>query len=515
MANNSKFRILGTIKTDGKNIVGYMLIDLETSSVKPFSSIDLKSLMINVPICNAELRNEEIVGTEGSLNSLPIFDMSGLLIGNQRITILAELLDRNKKRLGFHVMNPKGVKANLSEADTMAYIDKFGATNAKLVKSSDVSSNEVHISAMKGNFDKRVIDTKNENSSKSIKPIDKRIKLLYSDRSKVTRRQLAKKIMKHLIQGGVVDKHMDTKKYYYKSGMNSICKFAEEFDNTSIIGDFKKKGDILKNISAHAYLSYGVTSSEYVSQDIDKALCNIIASVSDRIRDLKGMYNKTLVRYRYYSNTENFTIGALSSQRYDKQHTDLFLPREEYTFYLFIERILQEHNEYNGVEEIPIDVIRTEVENQKIYLTYALKLKQNKIAEFTEDLKRLKNCIGLQYTDADKYIERGRLALIYQYVPIRCTEVIVQNNLYNHLSLALFVCSLDMLVSALDTPRHSAVDCRKAKIEALKVLADKAETQCNRYMLLNSGNLPEYVREEVKQFCNFVHRKCERIQRLQ
>lgn len=515
MANNSKFRILGSIKADGKSIIGYMLIDMQTNSVKPFSSIDLKSLMDKIAICNAELQNGEIVGTEGSLNSLPIFDMSGSLIGNQRITILAELVDKNNKRLGFHVMNPRGTVAKLSESDTMMYIDKFGATNAKLVRSPDSSSNAVHVSAMRGSFNKKVFGGKNTNTPKSTTVIDKEIKLLYSDRSKVSRRRLAQKIMHHLIRGGVVDTHLYSRAYNYESGMNSICSFAEKYSNTSMVGDNKKKGSILKNISSHAYLNYVTSRSEYVSLDIDKALCNIIASVSERIRDLKAVYNNTLARYNYYSNSENFTTEAISLQRYNKQHTDIFLPREEFTFYLFIDNILRRSDTLSGVEDIPRDIIEEEVAKQRVYLSCNLRIKREKIKSLTYDLNRLRSCMGLQYIDADKYIERGRLTLIYEYAPKEYTEIVVRNNLYKKLNLALFVCSLGKLVDVVENPRSLSAVYRKPKLEGLKVLADYAEWQCKHCLNSSCDKLDDFNKGEIKRFCSHVYNECKRIKNLQ
>lgn len=495
--SSSRFRILGSIRSDGKGILGYMLIDINSNSVKPLSSIDLKNIMTRVEIENAKLENGEIVGTDGSLNSLPIYDMSGTLIGNQRITILEELVDSKNVRLGYIVMNPKGVKAKLNVRDTIMYMQKFGATNGKLVKNT--TDNGQHISALKGNFEKKIVLPRKENTKVQIK--DKRLKLLYSDRSKTKRNLMTNRIMLQLRHGSITDNNLYRVSFDYRGVFKHYSSFINKFKGVSLVSNDAKKvsSTILRNISTRAFLLENIHRNGYFENDINKVLSNIISRVSEYMHNFKSRYNKNLQSYHFFSNEDNFTIEGLKSLQYRKEVTDEFLPREQYSFYLDIKHMLKD-NFAESIEDLPQGEIQDIVNKNRQYYRGLLVTKKERIKQLEEQRNTLRSLIGTQFTDVDKFIEKGRLALIYEYVPKEYTDTILRTNLYKRLHSALFLLSLSDLVNYLYRNRTDEKLRLNGVLKAMHDLGDNARFSCRNCLNYECKNLDSKDREDLEKF---------------
>lgn len=146
----SKLRFLGAIKSDNQ-LEGYFIVDEETGKSVPKTLKELKYLVKQrVEFTNAkyDFNTDTFVGTDGSLNRLPIFDRANCVFDRNTITILGVLIKCDLRY--FKVMNEYGKIVVFREDKLLGYlsVQNIVLTNAKLV----MKDSKVIISAIKGTF---------------------------------------------------------------------------------------------------------------------------------------------------------------------------------------------------------------------------------------------------------------------------------------------------------------------------------------------------------------------------
>lgn len=145
-----KLRFLGAIKSNN-NLEGYFIVDEGTGRSVPKTLRELKYLIEQgVTFSNAEYNpdTDSFVGTDGSLNRLPIFDRANCVFDRNTVTILGVL---EKYELSYYkVMNEYGKIVIFREDELLGYlsVQNIVLTNAKLV----MRDSKVIISAIKGTF---------------------------------------------------------------------------------------------------------------------------------------------------------------------------------------------------------------------------------------------------------------------------------------------------------------------------------------------------------------------------
>lgn len=128
----ASLRLTGQIK-EGRDVVGYIVLQIASSQSQIMTSDVVIKLAIAGEIVNATVNEKrEIVGTQGSLTRLPIFNSTGTLMENPRVTVLGVTQGSNKDRQ-YMLMDPYGRSSLVNTDNAIKLIKQYECTNAKLV----------------------------------------------------------------------------------------------------------------------------------------------------------------------------------------------------------------------------------------------------------------------------------------------------------------------------------------------------------------------------------------------
>ena len=149
----SLIRLYGTIYSDPKTLVGYVLLDESNGKTKFCTLAQVTAMLKASAFINAELQGGKIVNTECSMDKLPKFNSTGALFENTGCTILAES-DNGRYR----VVDARIRVATLTEEDILKMIKSgISVVNAKVV----TKDGKAHLSAIKKPFRKiKMAETK-------------------------------------------------------------------------------------------------------------------------------------------------------------------------------------------------------------------------------------------------------------------------------------------------------------------------------------------------------------------
>ena len=136
--------MIGTIR-QSKSIIGIRLYDTNSGVFKdvPIQSV-VAVLSKGAKIANLDVQGGQLTGTNGSLGRYPTI-VNGRLMGNSPLIILNEVGD-----LGYDVVDWKGTKARYKKEDVVAYSEKNGIANGKVVE----KDGRKFISSISGNYDR-------------------------------------------------------------------------------------------------------------------------------------------------------------------------------------------------------------------------------------------------------------------------------------------------------------------------------------------------------------------------
>jgi len=184
--NAGKIRLIGQVGVKDK-VVGYAIL-MNDNTVKLFPLKETKEMIQRFGCVNAGFDEKgNIVGTEASLNRLPVYNSQGQVIGQPRITILSAVYHTNGL-LGYDILDAHGKQIRYVENDVLILMNKVGATNAKLVH----KGRKPVISAIFGEFPKiqlpRNTGSSNVQVSKKdvgLKPVEERTEFELFDEVKV------------------------------------------------------------------------------------------------------------------------------------------------------------------------------------------------------------------------------------------------------------------------------------------------------------------------------------------
>lgn len=157
------------IHEDGfDNILGFRILDTDSSSVKDVGYNDVKNVLSSGThqIENLKLENGKVVGANGSLSRFPKI-VNGGLVGVSPLIVLEELVNDF-----YRVTNYVGEIVDIDEKKVIEYSDNYAIANGKIV--TDSESGKKYLSSINGTYKKnRLIKDK-----KSADKLTAKLKLL-------------------------------------------------------------------------------------------------------------------------------------------------------------------------------------------------------------------------------------------------------------------------------------------------------------------------------------------------
>ena len=134
---------------NGKNVVGYRLLDLDSKNQIRDYNIDTIKNVLNNPktadvIKNAKLVNGEITGTNGQLTRYAKVNTNGSLCGNAPLVVINKIGD-----VGYTVSDFKGVVKKMKNSDVVEYAKNQGIANGKVV----IQDNIEYISSISDSYE--------------------------------------------------------------------------------------------------------------------------------------------------------------------------------------------------------------------------------------------------------------------------------------------------------------------------------------------------------------------------
>ena len=171
-----ELRIIGSIMSDNKDIIGYIIMQEKTGKFKGYTVEQTKALLNKFKFVNAELTHNKIINTECSMERLMQFNSRLQPVNNFGLLILGEI-HVNGKLEAYRVMDAQGKVVEASEeAILKAHYNGTDILNAKVV----TKGNKRYLSAIKNKFtlidrqsinkvaDKQVIGNNNSNRVEEI-----------------------------------------------------------------------------------------------------------------------------------------------------------------------------------------------------------------------------------------------------------------------------------------------------------------------------------------------------------
>ena len=144
MGANSMILIAIANISNGKETIGFRLLDVENEQIKDVNLNDIASALNSgaISIDNLSIEQSIITGSNGSINRLPKI-INKLLEGKSPLIVLNQL-----GNIGYEVSDYKGTILNVKNEDIIEYAKSNGISNGKIVTQN---GNEF-ISAIKGNY---------------------------------------------------------------------------------------------------------------------------------------------------------------------------------------------------------------------------------------------------------------------------------------------------------------------------------------------------------------------------
>lgn len=163
---------------NGKNTIGFRLIDSESLQIKDVPVENLKAILIsgNVQVGNLKVEYGKVTGSNGDIERLPKL-VNGRLVGKSPLIIVAQLGDQ-----GYTVSDYTGNIINMDNSYVIEYAKRNGISNGKVVEKDGVE----FISSINGQYTRKEIPPemmlkRHSESSEKLLPI------LISDNSNVSK----------------------------------------------------------------------------------------------------------------------------------------------------------------------------------------------------------------------------------------------------------------------------------------------------------------------------------------
>ena len=162
---------IANIVSTSYRTIGFRLLDTDTKQIKDVPSNNVKAVLAegNIKIDNLEIKEDLIVGSNGSINRLPKI-MNGQLAGESPLLVINQL-----DNYGYTVADFKGTIIALENAKVIKYAKENGIANGKITN----KEGKEYISSINGDYT-RVTGSNEQTKEKAARLLAK-ARLLYSN----------------------------------------------------------------------------------------------------------------------------------------------------------------------------------------------------------------------------------------------------------------------------------------------------------------------------------------------
>lgn len=163
------YRVIGQIK-DPKNksrVIGYVIMQVSDRTIHMAEERRAVDIAIQSGFQNAIVGADGgLVGTDGSLTRLPVYNTDQIIVENPRVTVLGVYPSKNGKR-DYSIMDAYRREKRCTPEEALKVIEKFECTNAKIVN----RDGKKVISAIMGEFTTyEVAPTQAEETKAAVQP---------------------------------------------------------------------------------------------------------------------------------------------------------------------------------------------------------------------------------------------------------------------------------------------------------------------------------------------------------
>lgn len=168
-------RLIGVVKDNLNKTIGFRLLDIESKSMKDVSTLNLMNVLKNhtVVVKGIELRGNELVGTNGSLDRYPVI-IGGNITGKSPLIVIGQYVEDDTV-LGYMVADWKGDIKSASRENVVQYARVHGIANGAIKQRGDT----YYISSISGEYQR--IYRKEKAKKEEVKTEEKREEIKVDD----------------------------------------------------------------------------------------------------------------------------------------------------------------------------------------------------------------------------------------------------------------------------------------------------------------------------------------------